>query len=283
MTPGKKQVELQRYRGLMLATADYIFQREFGSIVSDGIDHMKEIQQHVKEEAEKYFNEGRLDELKKLFRRWIKSIKQSGDLKFISYIKEKTGEELDLFSQLGEAVEKIRTKGKIENEKEFWAVCSQVEIYRQTTTDPEVESILSELLYDYQERKEESENRITYTMIVEKEHLGVVKNVTVQVHSNSRPAVEKEKVIISPDGRLKLRVNQKSQDGIKGYTNVHIHFPGISGAVLVANGLYFDVRAKWTDNKSIIIEIPKEMTVMEKHYTIQSFEDVVTIEYRENG
>jgi hypothetical protein len=25
------------------------------------------------------------------------------------------------------------------------------------------------------------------------------------------------------------------------------------------------------------------MTVMEKHYTIQSFEDVVTIEYRENG
>ena len=140
-------------------------------------------------------------------------------------------------------------------------------------------TILNDLLHRYLERENQSRREITYTRVIEREHLGVVKKVTVHVHTKKRPAFEEERQAVSPDGKRKLIVSQYSQNGTDAYTYVTILFPTGSGLIYAAKGLHPDIKANWKDNNTIAVQLPPNIVAMDQHRRIQSFEDMIHIEY----
>ena len=89
LTTEEKQAELERHYALLVATVDYVLQREFGSIVYDGNDQMKEFYEITVKQNEKYYSEQNLDKIKCDLDKWLNGMRSRADLQFASYIKEK--------------------------------------------------------------------------------------------------------------------------------------------------------------------------------------------------
>lgn len=113
MTPEKKQSELQRHRAILLATLDYLEERLGGSIVFDQYDPATEYFQQQKIQTEKCFKQRRLDRLQKRLASLTKEMQSRADLAFASYIKEKTGYNIDIFEDIRKRVNAIVAQNEI--------------------------------------------------------------------------------------------------------------------------------------------------------------------------
>lgn len=107
-----------------------------------------------------------------------------------------------------------------------------------------------------------------------------IEEVTVLLSSGPAPKHFDEQVVISPDGKRKLRVVQWSH-GENATTYVEIAFPTASGAVYGISGIQPGVKASWKNNSTIVIEIPKEQKANTQYRQVRSYEDVIAIEYVE--
>jgi hypothetical protein len=130
MTPEEKQAELIRHRDIILATLDYLNLRYSGSFVTDGWDSTAAYYDQQKLQAGKYFQQRRLDRLQQQLRRLTEGPRASQDIQFVNYIKEMTGYEPDIFSEVRSRKETIPTKGRISTRQSEYS-----EIIKQTEQD----------------------------------------------------------------------------------------------------------------------------------------------------
>ncbi|MCA6369714.1 MAG: hypothetical protein IM618_22030 [Cytophagales bacterium] len=154
-----KDVELARYRDLVTATLDYLIgNREF-QIKTEDFDsdtHYKKL----KEQTTEHFQKGRLTKLKQWFRDLTETQRETGDFKFSNYLKTKTGQDIDIFQDYYDRVDKIIAKGKISTDKQFHDVNSMVDLLSQAVpVDSERLTMLNKLLADSEQRRTKKQQK----------------------------------------------------------------------------------------------------------------------------
>ena len=149
----EKQIELQKYRDLVLATLDYYLDNNETQIKTadfDSIEHYK----GLKTQTEDHFQKGRLTRLKQWFRDLTEMQVETGDLKFNKYLQDKTKYETDIFKSYFERVDKVIEKGKITTDNQFYDINMLVDQLCQTEpVDNRKIEILNNLLANYEQRK----------------------------------------------------------------------------------------------------------------------------------
>lgn len=79
--------------------------------------------------------------------------RETGDLNFERYIKEKTGYDIDIFANFQKRIEKIIERKKIKTENEYRDVLAMVDnLCQQTPVDQEKIDVLNNLLIDFDDR-----------------------------------------------------------------------------------------------------------------------------------
>ena len=281
MTREEKQAELLRHRALLLATLDYLLEHHTGGIVFDGWDPAKEHFSQQKLQTEKYFKLRRLDRLQQRLANLTERFRFDSHLQFTGYIKGKTGYDLDLFGEVRNRVEGIIAKRGIQTEAEGSDVGQLLKYYQDSGTDPEKVTLLMCLFEDFYQptnpllsRKRKNE----YTEVIKRVVTDDIEEVTIRISTGPRPKHFEEQETVSPDGKRKVIVTQWS-DGKQGSTYVTIHFETGNGTVYSTTGIHPDVKAYWKDNQTVVIEAKKEYPPGTRYTKVQSFQDIVTIEY----
>ena len=131
----QRQLDLEKYYNLLLATLNYLSELNDRSFIYDDIDPVAEYYQEQKQQTEQNFQQRRLDRLRKRFTSLTKGLENSIDLKFSTYIKEKTGYEIDIFEDLNRRLEVILTKEKIFNQQDLNDVLKALELYKQRSIE----------------------------------------------------------------------------------------------------------------------------------------------------
>lgn len=85
------QAELDKYRILLQTMLDYHLEHYIGSMVFDQWDPSAEHYLQQKQQAEKDFQDRRLDKLQQVFGRLVESLSNRRDTNFERHLKEKTG------------------------------------------------------------------------------------------------------------------------------------------------------------------------------------------------
>lgn len=149
----EKQVELQKYRDLVLATLDYYLETKEIQIKSadfDSIEHFK----GLKKQTEEHFQKGRLSKLKQWFRDMTEVYAEAGDLNFNKYLQDKTKYQIDILKSYPQRVDKVIEKGKITTDNQFYDINIMVDKLCQTKPlNKKKIEFLNTLLADYKQRK----------------------------------------------------------------------------------------------------------------------------------
>ena len=149
----EKQIELQKYRDLVLATLDYYLENKVMQIKTadfDSDEHYK----GLKIQTEEQYKKGRLTRLKQWFRDLTEMQIETGDLKFNKYLQDKTKYDIDIFKSYFQRVDKVIEKGKITTDNQFYDINIMVDQLCQTEpVDNEKIEILNRLLSEYEQRK----------------------------------------------------------------------------------------------------------------------------------
>jgi hypothetical protein len=85
----------------------------------------------------------------------------------------------------------------------------------------------------------------------------------------------------SPDKRCHFTIKEHGTDSLYSYTQLLLNFKTTGSGVYSVRGINKDLKARWKDNSTIIIETRKEYISDQKWPQVQSFSDIVTIEYIE--
>jgi len=101
-----KQIELDYYRDLVIATLDYCIDSPDFLIQTSDFDSKKHFES-CKLQTVDYYNKGRLSILKQWFRDLTEPMREGRDFEFIKYIKERTGHQIDLFADFDTRIQKI--------------------------------------------------------------------------------------------------------------------------------------------------------------------------------
>jgi hypothetical protein len=277
MTHEEKQSELQRHRGILLATIDYLASKYAGSFVLDNEDFIEYHYGQEKLKIEKYFNEGRLDSLQKKLSRLTEGLQI--DLNFVSYIKEKTGNDIDLLENLGKRVDSILLRNEIRTQKEGNDIGTMLHYLFDTASKSEKIEKLHSLLFNYSKPSRKRKNE--YSEVISREEKDGVVIVRESYTTGPRPDHFKEFEAISPDGKRRLLLIEWAE-GKQAATSVTIQFSnGASGAVYGVNGICPGIKASWKNNTTVVIETQKDYHVLSQHNEVRSFDDCIRIEYVE--
>jgi hypothetical protein len=270
LTPEQKQSELERHRAVLLATLDYLEQHLGGSFVYDQYDSVTEYYQQQKIQTEIYFKQRRLDRLQQRLASLTKGLQNRADLAFAPYIKEKTGYDIDIFEDLRKGVAAIIAQNEIRSQKELNDIGTMLHYFHETSLTN----------YSKQTNEISGKRKGEYSEIIGRVEKDGIEEVTVRISTGPKPKHFEEQEATSPDGKRKLRVAQWG-DGEHASTYVSVHFPTASGAVYGTSGIRPDVKARWKDNYTIIIETKKEYETNTQNKQVRSFDDVIAIEYIE--
>jgi len=280
LTPEQKQSELQRHRTILLATLDYLQERLGGSIVFDEYAPATEYYQQQKIQTEKYFKQRRLDRLQSRLASLTKGLQNKADLNFASYIKEKTGYDIDVFEALRKSVDVIVAQNEIHSQSELNDIGTMLHLYQETAANGEDVEKLKTLLNDYSKSTSQTSRKREYFEVISRVEKDGIVEVTVRSSTGPKPKHFEEQEATSPNGKRKLRVVQWG-NGKHSSTYVTVEFPAASGLVYGLSGIYPDVKAWWKDNSTIVIETKKEYEANTKNKQVRSFDDIITIDYIE--
>ena len=279
MTTEENQPGLQRYRAIVLATLDYLDECYGGSIVYDQYDPIKEYYLKEKIRTEQYFRQGKLDRLEQQLNNLVKGPQSRVDLNFASYIKGKTGYDIDIFEDLSKRADAIIEQAAIRSEKELNDIGIMFRYYQALNNTQKVEK-LHALLTSYSNETKDK-RKSGYSEVVRREEKDGIVKETIKVSTGPKPKHYVEHEEISPDGKRKLRLAEWS-DGEPGSTYVAVEFPAANGVVYGVSGIHSDIKAWWKDNSTIVIETKKEYGSNTRYKEVKSFDDVITINYIEH-
>jgi hypothetical protein len=283
LTREEKQTELEKHRAIVSATLDYLLDHFTGTIVYDDFDLIKDYYEQQKIQTGKYFRQRRLDRLGAQLRRLTEGFKHEVNQKFEQYIRERTGYEIDVLAEERNQVEEVLAKQTIDTEKEAIAVSLCLRTNRLVSQ--EEENSLKLLLEDYYESRREldkhrpKQEKVNSEIIKTVEEDGMITE-TIKISFGPKPLHFFEREAISPDGKRRVTVTEWS-DGKNSSTSVIIFFDKASGPIYGASGLYSDVNASWKDNNTIVIETKKSYFNGLQHRKVQSFDDIIFVEYIE--
>lgn len=265
-----------------MATLNYLEQHLGGSFVYDQYDPVTEYYQQQKIQTEKYFKQRRLDRLQQRLASLTKGIQNRADLAFAPYIKEKTGYDIDIVDDLRNRVSAIIGQNEIRGQKELNDIGTMLHYFHETSVNGEEVEKLKSLLTDYSKHTNEisGKRKGEYSEVISRVEKDGIEEVTVRISTGPKPKHFEEQEARSPDGNRKLRVMQWS-DGKHASTYVAVHFPTASGTVYRTSGIRPDIKARWKDNSTIVIETKKEYEANTQNKQVRSFDDVITIEYIE--
>ena len=264
-----------------MATINYLSSNQVGSFVYDGQDSVADYYEKQKVLVERFYMERKLDRLQTKLASLIRFPQHSADLNYPTFIKEKTGYEVDLFAGLQERIDAIISQNEIRSQKEMNEVGWILNLYYKSSTNNGLVEQLKALIIKYSEKTDQ----FGYTEIISSvEKPGIVEGTTIVegtmiISTGPKPKHLEESEVISPDGKRKLVVTQWS-DGKNSSTYVVIMFPTVNGPVYGVNGIH-DVKAFWKDNSTIVIETRKDSLTSHQVREVRSFDDVILIEYRE--
>ena len=223
----------------------------------------------------------RLDRLQQRLAILTKGLQSKADLNFASYIKEKTGYDIDIFEALRKSADVIVAQNEIRSQSELNYICTMLHIYQKTSANGEEAEKLKSLLSDYSKRTTQTSRKTEYSEVISRVEKDGIEKVTVRISTGPKPKHFEKQEAMSPDGKRKLSVVQWS-DGKNASTYVTVEFPTASGAVYGLNGIYPDVKAWWKDNFTIVIETNRKYTANSQNRKVRSFDDVISIEYIEH-
>jgi len=266
VTPEEKQKELKRNRDILIAALDYSIDRfrtanlRFGEY--DPIAHFEQL----KQQTEEHYRQGRLTRLKQWLRDMTEEPRETIDLSFGRYIKEKTGHDIDIFGNFQKRIDKIIERKRIKTENEYRDVLAMVDnLCQRTPVDEHKIDILNNLLIDF-------DDKISRTKTPKTKRKLSTKN---SYFTNQLSTV------YSPDNKRKLTITE-SGDEKSAATQIFIEFENGGGAgVYATNGISLGIRTYWKDNNTIIIETRKDYLTLQKWEQVQSFDDIVKVEYIE--
>ena len=147
-----RESELIRQKDIILATLDYLIERTLSSLTQTESETIITYYQQQKLLTEKYYHTRRLDRLQQKLHRLTQFPRQSCDLNFATYIKERTGYEIDIFAAVKSRVDIIIGQNQIKNKKELDDVSIMLHFYKQHPFDIDKLDILKALLIDYGKR-----------------------------------------------------------------------------------------------------------------------------------
>jgi len=148
-----KSQDLVNYRDLILATLDYYLENKIMEIKTSDFDSTIHFQS-LKTQTIDHFEKGRLTKLKQWFRDLSEMQIETRDLKFNTYLRNKTGLDIDIFQDYFERINKVIECGKITTDNQFYDVRNMVDYLCQTDpVDQRQIEILNKLLIDYEQKK----------------------------------------------------------------------------------------------------------------------------------
>ncbi len=154
-----KHAELGKYRDLVTATLDYLIDNNEFRIITEDFDsdsHYKKL----KEQTTEHFQKGRLSRLKQWFHDLTEPQRETGNFKFNTYLKAKTGQDINIFQDYFDRVDKIIAKGKITTDNQFYDVNAMVDqLSHAVPVDNERVAMLNKLLVDYEQRRTKNKNK----------------------------------------------------------------------------------------------------------------------------
>jgi hypothetical protein len=264
LTPEEKQLELKRHKDILLATLDYFIDRS-ANIKYDEFDPVAHFKQ-LKQQTEEQYQKGRLTRLKQWLRDMTEEPRETDDLNFGRYIKAKTGYDIDIFGDFQKRIDKIIKRKKINTENEYRDVLGMVDnLCQQAPVDQEKIDVLNNLLIDF-------DDKISGTKTPKSKRKSSTKS---NYFTNQLSAS------YSPDSKRKLTLTESGTDKNYASTQVFIEFEQSGSGVYAANGINLGVRTYWKDNNTIVIETKKDYLVLQKWEQVQSFKDIVKVEYIE--
>lgn len=267
--------DLQRMFLRVQATIDYRIEHETGFIVTDGEDIIADYFRGQKALSEQYLRDRKLGQLKKQWARLANSLKLDADLSFMDYLRQKTGEDVDLFEGLDLNVATIVAQGSIRTEKDLLDIQTQLLLLNKQGVPPEKYKQLSDLLQAYEIPKPRGYTTSTVTEENE-EGLSIVRETFT---TGRKPKYQAEKRHVSPDGERIIFVHEISKDGKQGYTSVQLQYKGASGVIFAAAGFRLGIDAEWIGNDAIEIRRPADVRVMMATETVQSRETTIHVKY----
>ncbi len=282
MISQEKQSELEKYKAIVIACLHYLEQTSGKSFVVDGESIPATYYQQQQIQAEKYFQQKRLDRLKQQFTRLQSSLLHVANNDFLVYIKNATGYEVDIFEQLKNKAKALLERNEILDKKEFDTIGELLHHFEKTDPNPHIVEKLHELMHKYYENNPqvfEKKNR-NHTEEISRVVKDGVEIVTFQITTGPKPKHFNEEMSSSPDGKKWLRVVQWS-DGKHASTTVNIGFPGNNGPIYSVSEICADIKAYWKDDHTVLIETKKGIQAYCQHQLAQSFEDRIQIEYIE--
>jgi hypothetical protein len=264
LTPEEKQSELKQHRDILLATLDYFIERSKGINYGefDPIAHY----QQLKVQTEENYQKGRLTRLKQWLRDMTEEPGETGDLSFGRYIKEKTGYDIYIFGTFQKRIDKIIDRKRIKTENEYRDILAMVDnLCQQTPVDQDKIDLLNNLLIDF-------DDKISGTKTPKSKRKSSRKN-NYFINQLSESC--------SPDNRRKLTLTESGTDENYAATQVLIQFEQSAAGVYAANGINLGIKTYWKDNNTIVIETKKDFVVLQKWEEVQSFQDIVKVEFIE--
>lgn len=209
-----------------------------------------------KQKTEELFQKGKLSQLRKMMLGFTKDIVKAGDLSFSRYIKATTGYDFEVDNVLEKKLDAVLKRRKIRNRDEYYSMLELRGEFRQFYPDEhEKMEELDKLLMAY-------------------------KDVPPEVPTHYYKEIS---MSFSPDGICKLTVLESGSSKDRGYTQVKLDFGRHScSSVYVVHAIGLDIRAYWVNNNAIVIETKKDYVSNRKQDQVQSFSDVIQVEYVES-
>lgn len=258
MNPEEKNFELKKYRNILLATIDYQLEKVAGSFIDDGFDPVADHYLNQKQKAEMDCLDGKLDKLKQEFQNITNSLVQRGDLNFDKYIKEKTGYETNIFEDLQLRVEQIIRQKEIKDQDQYKDVLALLSISEQISTEQKKIKVLNNLLDNFVDKRS---NPVS---------------LKISISEGKPPG------IYSPDNKIWFNISESGTDKNSFLTSIAIGFKQASGGIYAVKGINLPISAYWKDNDTVVVETKRDYEVINKCKKVQSFNDIVTIEYIES-
>lgn len=145
----EKQAELTKYHALAVATIDYYLENHLTDIKAADFDS-DNYYAMLKIQAQDLFQKGKLSQLKQWFRDFTEMLIEEPDFNFNTYLREKTGYEIDLLKSFYDRIDKIVNRGKITSHNQYYEINVMIEqLIQVQPIDKDKIKVLNNLLAGY--------------------------------------------------------------------------------------------------------------------------------------
>jgi len=149
----ERDLELNKYKDLVIATIDYCLKYEEFKIKTVDFDS-EEYYRSLKIKTDEYYIKGKLSLLKQWFRDLTEMYIENTDFKFCNYLKEATEHQVNILELYYKKVDGIIEKGIITTNRQFYDISIMANYISQVKpVDINKLNLLNKLLSSFEQKK----------------------------------------------------------------------------------------------------------------------------------